>query len=152
MKVLIAKAPSRSGWTKFHRDGLCSGLRKGELADGADYVSRELGDLPDNVKPCQFECCFQGYSTAADLKSRVHGSPTPKPARGVRVGQLVTFREVGHSETKTIRLVDGGANRADGELPRDTPIAKGLLGHEAGEVVDIQLPSRVLLVEILKVK
>ncbi len=151
MKVLIAKAPPPAEWTKFHRDAGCSGLRKGELADGATYVERELEELPDTVKPCQFPCCFQGYQTAGELKSRVHDRPAPRPERGIRVGQVVEFRELGGREVTGVRIVRGAASRAKGELSADTAIARGLLGHEAGEVVEISLPRKVMRIEILKV-
>jgi hypothetical protein len=152
MKVLIAEAPGRTGWTKFHRDFACSGLRKGELADGADYVERDLEEPPDSVKPCQFPCCFQGYDTAAALKTRVRSRSIPASVTGIRVGQAVEFRELGDSETKSWRIVRGAANPAEGELSAGSPIARGLIGREPGDVVDIALPSRVLRVEIVDVR
>lgn len=151
MKVLIAEAPQPKGWTKFHRDTGCAGLRKGEVADGAHYVERDLDELPDTVKPCQFECCFQGYQTAADLKAKVQDRPAGQPLTGIRIGQEVEFRELGGRETETWRIVRGAADRAAGELSSDTPIARALLGHEEGAVVDIALPNKVLRVEIVKV-
>src|SRR4051794_36649469 len=102
MKVLIAQGPTPRTWTKFHRDPWCSGLRKGEVADGATYVERELEDLPDAVKPCQFPCCFQGYSTAADLRAKVHDRSPTRPVSGIRIGQEVEFRELDGSEAKRL--------------------------------------------------
>src|SRR4051812_15763738 len=104
MKVLIAEAPGRVGWTKFHRDPGCSGLRKGELADGANYVEHELEELPDTVKPCQFPYYFQGYETPADLNARVRTRTASHPVTGIRVGQEVEFRELGESEVKRWRI------------------------------------------------
>jgi hypothetical protein len=152
MKVLVAKAPTPSGWSRFHRDAGCPGLRKGEVTHGAEYVAVELADLPDKVLPCQFECCFPGYETAADLTARVHSRPVSRPVTGIRVGQEVEYRELGESETKRWRIVPGAANPDEGELSANTPIARALIGREPGEVVDIALPSRVMRVEIGRVR
>lgn len=151
MKVLIAHAPSPSGWTKFHRDSNCSGLRKGEVSDGAEYVLRDLEDLPDTVKPCQFEYCFKGYSSASELKSKVHGPAKSSPARGVRVGQRVTFRELGSSEEFTRKIVSDPADASVGEISKGSEIAKALLGHEIGEVVEIPQRQSVARYEIVAI-
>jgi hypothetical protein len=148
MKVLIAEAPN--GFTKFHRDANCSGLRHGEVTWGADYVARDLEELPDTVEPCQFPCCFQGYKGAGDLKARVHDRAASPPPKGVRIGQAVRFRELGRAE-QTVKIVRRNADRTKGELSAETPIARGLLGSEVGEVVDIALPGKVMRVEILSV-
>jgi Transcription elongation factor, GreA/GreB, C-term len=152
MKVLVAKAPTSSGWSRFHRDAGCPGLRKGEVTHGAEYVAVELADLPDKVLPCQFECCFPGHETAADLTSRVHSRPAARPATGIRIGHEVEYRELGGSETEMWRIVRGAANLNEGELSANTPIARALIGREPGEVVDIALPNRVVRVEIGRVR
>jgi hypothetical protein len=151
VKVLIAEAPAPLGFTKFHRDANCSGLRKGELADGATYVARELDALPDTVKPCQFPCCFQGYESARDLKARVLERPSAQPVSGIRAGDEVEFRELGEDESRRRRLVKGAADQARGELSVDSPIGRGLLGHEEGQIVDIALPRKTIRMEILSV-
>jgi hypothetical protein len=153
VKVLIAYNPGYSQpWSRFHRDANCSGLRKGEDANGLDYELHELEDLPETVKPCQFETCFKGYETRADLLARVHDRPVPKPRTGIQVGQEVEYRELGKAETTTIRIVPGASNPSEGELSVGTPIAKALLGHEPGEVVPIKLPNRVIRGEIVDVR
>jgi len=149
VKVLIARAPGPKKWTKFHRDPNCSGLRKGEIADGAQYVLRDLDDLPDTVEPCRFDCCFPGSVTTADLRTRGAVNAEPKPARDVRVGHEVEFRNLATGKAERRRIVQGSAKSPD-ELSAEAPIAKGLLGHEPGEVVDIELPSgKVIRVEIV---
>lgn len=151
MKVLIAATPAEEGWTKFHSDANCAGLRNGEVTYGAEYVWRDLEDLPANVRPCHFECCFPGYATAAELRSKVRSRIPSPPPRGIRVGQQVKFRYLDTNEERTVTVVHGPGNAAAGELSKDTGIAKALVGHEPGEVVDVGPPHRVRRLEILEV-
>lgn len=149
MKVLIARAPKPKNWTKFHNDPNCSGLRKGEDADGAQYVLRDLDDLPDNVKPCKF--CFPGAERKADVNASGVLDSGPRLSKGVRVGHVVEFRDLVTAKSERWRIVSGPSTAPD-ELSAETPIAKGLLGHEPGEVVDIELRNgRVRRVEITAV-
>ncbi|UJA20960.1 hypothetical protein HJD18_12555 [Thermoleophilia bacterium SCSIO 60948] len=149
VKVLVARGPKPGTWTRIHRDPGCSGLRKGELADGASYLELDLDDLPESVKPCQFPCCYQGYATASDLKRRV-GTPS-RPAEGIRVGQEVEFRKLGGSELMRRRIVRGPADRSKDELSDETPIARAMIGREAGDVADAELPGKTIQIEIVRV-
>jgi transcription elongation GreA/GreB family factor len=122
------------------------------VAHGAEYVERDLEELPDSVKPCQFPCCFQGYASVSDLTKRVHDkSPARRSPSGIQVGQEVSFRQVDQQRVTTVRIVHGAGDPAKGELSRETPIAKALLGCEQGEVVEVALPQRVMQVEITEV-
>ena len=130
MKVLISgDGTAASRYTSFHRDANCSGLRKGEVAHGATYNDVDLDDLPETVQPCRFECCYPGATTAS-LKRRVHDARKPKT--GLQVGQTVTYRELGESETTTWRLVDGPTDVDRRELSIKSPIAKSLIDMHGG--------------------
>ena len=56
-------------------------------------------------------------------------------------GAVMEYTIVGESE----------ANFREGKLAVGTPIAKALLGHKKGEVVDVQVPSGLIKFEIIDI-
>ncbi len=62
--------------------------------------------------------------------------------KNVKLGQQVTYTIVTESE----------ANLREGKISITTPIAKGLLGHKVGEIVDVQVPAGKIQFEILKIE
>lgn len=48
-------------------------------------------------------------------------------------------------------VADGEADLASGKLSVNSPIGKGLLGKEVGDVADIQVPNGVLKFDILEI-
>lgn len=48
-------------------------------------------------------------------------------------------------------VADGEANLKEKKIASSTPIAKGLLGHKVGDVVDIKVPSGMMKFEILEI-
>ena len=120
-------------------------------------VARAHGDLRENAE----------YDTAkeakAQLESRIRtledkltrakvvdttNAPTDKVYFGTivelknkKTGDLITYTFVAEDETDISK----------GRLSIATPIAKALLGHKKGEVVDIKIPAGVISYEILKI-
>ena len=43
------------------------------------------------------------------------------------------------------------ANLKEGKIAANTPIAKGLLGKQVGDIVDIQVPSGIMTFEIVDI-
>lgn len=71
----------------------------------------------------------------------------------VSVGKSVTFKELPDEEPESYVIV--GAAEADpmeGKISNDSPIAKGLIGHQVGEEVTINIPAGSMKVKILKVE
>ncbi len=62
--------------------------------------------------------------------------------KNVKLGQQVTYTIVTESE----------ANLREGKISITTPIAKGLLGHKVGEVVEVQVPAGKMQFEIIKIE
>ena len=48
-------------------------------------------------------------------------------------------------------VADSEANMRDKKIGASTPIAKGLLGHKTGEVVEIRVPAGLMKFEILEI-
>ncbi|MDD2198798.1 MAG: GreA/GreB family elongation factor, partial [Bacteroidales bacterium] len=58
-----------------------------------------------------------------------------------KINKIVKYTIVAESE----------ADIKQNKISVETPIAKGLLGKKAGDIVDIQVPSGVLTFEILEI-
>jgi len=64
----------------------------------------------------------------------------------------VTIQNVSNKAKMKYRLVaDGEAELAAGKISVDSPIGKGLLGKEKGDIVDIHTPGGVMQFEIIDI-
>lgn len=48
-------------------------------------------------------------------------------------------------------VAENEANIREGKISVDSPIGKGLLGHEVGDVVDVNIPAGIMQLEILEI-
>ena len=70
----------------------------------------------------------------------------------VQILTTVTLRDVKKNREMKYTLVsDGEANLREGKLSINTPIAKALIGHKVGEVVEVKIPAGILNLEILNI-
>jgi transcription elongation factor GreA len=72
------------------------------------------------------------------------------PSTGLRFGQSVTVRDLASGETKRWKIDAAiGEEKRAGALAAQSPIARALLGHHAGDTVTVGLPrgTRQLLIE-----
>ena len=77
--------------------------------------------------------------------SLVHGT--------VQVGAVIEIQEEGEEDTETYSIV--GAPEADASQNRisnESPIGKAVLGHKAGDTVEVSAPAGSYRIKILKVK
>jgi hypothetical protein len=165
MQVWALRNPSGSFRGKFHRHDSydCAGRRMYEESypDQEDYVLVDILNLPPRHGACQFECCFRGLPDAAAVACRygaiLGGPPAPAraarpvPAKGLRIGQRVTYREVHAGKTHTWTIVSGAPDRATREISATSPIASALLGSNAGDRLTIARPTGPLEIEVLAV-
>lgn len=145
MRVLISGQPGT--YTRFHRDDNCPGVRMAEDTHDAVYRQVELNDLPPDVKPCGFDCCFPGKESAADVKGMF--VPSTVETSGIRSGQWVTFRPLGADKSTRKKIVRTAPMSKHDEISAGSPYAKAMLGHEAGHVVDVELPKGTIQIEII---
>ena len=69
----------------------------------------------------------------------------------IGLGSTVVVLDVDKGEEMTIRLVTSEeADVAKGQLSTSSPIGRGLIGKEVGDVVKIQIPGGTRELEILK--
>jgi transcription elongation factor GreA len=78
----------------------------------------------------------------------------PDPADGeLGVGELARVRDLDTGEWVEYRIVGAGeANPASGSISYASPVGSALLGRRVGEVIEVEVPSGVLRLEILEIE
>ena len=131
-------------------------VREKEVAD-LIREARSFGDLSENSEYDEAKT-EQGklYSKIAEIKNLIENAEIVEEIEGVDkvgIGSVVTVREVGMSELETYEIVGSQeANPMSGKISDDSPFGRGLYGHRAGEIVDIDAPVGTLKFEILKIE
>lgn len=70
----------------------------------------------------------------------------------VQIMNRVTIKNVANGMTMEYTIVaDSEANLKEKKIASSTPIAKGLLGHKVGDVVEIRVPSGLMKFEIVNI-
>ena len=68
------------------------------------------------------------------------------------VGSVVKVKDIEFDEVDEYRLV--GTVEADpmnNRISNESPVGRALLGHKAGEIIDVEVPAGVIKLEILEV-
>ncbi len=130
-------------------------VREKEVADQI-REARSFGDLSENSEYDEAKT-EQGklYSKIAELKNLIDNAEIVEEVAGVDkigIGSVVTVQEVGQSETETYEIVGSQeANPMSGRISDDSPFGRGLVGHKAGETVNVEAPVGVLKFKIIKI-
>lgn len=70
----------------------------------------------------------------------------------VLIRSIVKMKNLSINKEMTYTLVaDAEANLAEGKISVESPIGKGLLGKEVGDIAEINVPNGVLKIEILDI-
>jgi len=70
----------------------------------------------------------------------------------VQILNKVTIRNMKSNQQMTYTLVaESEANLKENKIAVSTPIAQGLMGRKAGDVVDIKVPSGIMTFEIVEI-
>ena len=112
--------------------------------------AREKGDLSENA---EYDAARerQGMLEAkiAELKSLIAGARIIDESKintdEVQLLTKVTIKNVANKAKMTYTIVtETESNLREGKISITTPIAKGLVGHKVGDVVEIQAPAGFL--------
>lgn len=117
-------------------------IQMGDLSENADYIAakEEQGFLEGRIQELE----------ALLSKAVIIENNGKKDA--VDLGATVTIQQEGYPpETYTI-VGPTEANPVEGRISHESPIGKALLGHKAGDVVEITTASGNSKVTILKVE
>ncbi len=119
--------------------------------------AREKGDLSENA---EYDAARerQGMLEAkiAELKTLIAGARIIDESKintdEVQLLTKVTIKNVGNNMKMTYTIVtETESNLKEGKISITTPIAKGLVGHKVGDVVEIQAPAGTMKFEILDI-
>ena len=119
--------------------------------------ARDKGDLSENA---EYDAAKerQGMLEAkiAELKNLVATARIIDESKittdEVQLLNKVTIKNVGTGAQMTYTIVtETEANLREGKISISTPIAKGLLGHKVGDVVDVTAPAGTMKFEILDI-
>ena len=119
--------------------------------------AREKGDLSENA---EYDAARerQGMLEAkiAELKSLIAGARIIDESKvntdEVQLLNKVTIKNVANNAKMTYTIVtETESNLREGKISITTPIAKGLVGHKVGDVVEIQAPAGTMKFEILDI-
>ncbi|MBP5687458.1 MAG: transcription elongation factor GreA [Muribaculaceae bacterium] len=119
--------------------------------------AREKGDLSENA---EYDAARerQGMLEAkiAELKSLIAGARIIDESKistdEVQLLTKVTIKNLGNNIKMTYTIVtETESNLKEGKISITTPIAKGLVGHKVGDVVEIQAPAGIMKFEILDI-
>ena len=70
----------------------------------------------------------------------------------ISVGSLVKVKDIEFDEISEYRLV--GTVEADpmsNRISNESPVGRALLGHKAGETIDVEVPAGIIKLEILEI-
>ena len=130
------------------------GERRLEIAEMLK-IARGFGDLSENAEydAAKNEQAKNEYDIAVleDELQHVHIiDETTLASGGVNIGTSVTVRNAKNGFETTYQIV--GTTEADprkGKISNESPIGAALMGHKAGEKVDVHTPGGLLELEIV---
>ncbi len=120
--------------------------------------ARDKGDLSENA---EYDGAKerQGMLEAkiAELKSLIASARIIDESKittdEVQLLTKVTMRNMKNKAKMTYTIVtEAEANLLEGKIAITTPIAKGLLGHKVGDIVEVHAPAGDIKFEILKIE
>ena len=147
---------TQEGLDKLKKD-LAEALAQRPVISAAIAEAREKGDLSENA---EYDAAREAQGLLevkiAKLKDLVANA---KVIDGSQIGtdkvQMMNKVKVENVALKTVMeftiVGDTEADFAHGKLAATTPIAKALLGHSKGEVVEAKVPSGIMKFKILDI-
>lgn len=116
----------------------------GDLSENAEYDSakNEQAELEERIDKLEDMMKRARIVSEADMKGDV-----------VSVGLTITVKDLGMDEEEVYTIV--GATESDpfnGKISNESAVGKALLGHKAGDVVDVEVPDGFIRYEILKIE
>ncbi|MDR0419815.1 MAG: transcription elongation factor GreA [Prevotellaceae bacterium] len=116
---------------------------KGDLSENAEYDAAKEAQGLLEMKIANMENMLANAKIIDDSKI-----DTSK----VQILNTVKIKNLGNKSIMTYTLVtESEANLKEGRLSIATPIAKALMGKKKGDVVEVQVPSGTMKLEILEI-
>ena len=119
--------------------------------------AREKGDLSENA---EYDAAKERHgmleAKISELKNLVATARIIDESKistdEVQLMNKVTLKNLNNKAKMTYTVVsETEANLREGKISITTPIAKALLGHKVGDVVEVKVPAGVMKFEILEI-
>ncbi|MBR1406615.1 MAG: transcription elongation factor GreA [Bacteroidales bacterium] len=147
---------TQEGLDKLKKD-LADALAQRPVISAAIAEAREKGDLSENA---EYDAARDAQALLelkiANLKNMVANAKVIDESQvntdTVQMLTRVKFQNVANKMTMEYTIVgETEADFAHGKLAATTPIAKALMGHKVGEVVEAQVPQGIIKFKILDI-
>lgn len=116
---------------------------KGDLSENAEYDAAKEAQGMLEMKIAQLKDLVANARIIDESKLTTDE---------VQLMSVVTIKNVKNGATQKYTIVaDSEANLREMKISTSTPIAKGLMGHKVGDVVDITVPAGVMQFEIMDI-
>lgn len=147
---------TQEGYDKLKKE-LADALAQRPVISAQIAEARDKGDLSENA---EYEAAREAQGLLeikiAKLKDQVSSARVIDESQiGTDKIQMLNKVKVKNLTTgKTMEFTIVGENEADfamGKLAATTPIARALMGHSRGEIVDARVPSGIIKFEILDI-
>ena len=116
---------------------------KGDLSENAEYDAAKEAQGMLEMKISQLKDLVANARIIDDSKLNTHE---------VQILNTVTIKNVNNgAQMKYTIVAESEANIKEHKSASATPIAKGLMGHKVGDVVDIRVPSGMMQFEIVDI-
>ena len=121
--------------------------------------ARSFGDLSENSEYDEAKAeQAKLYSQIAEIKDLISNAEivdnleVDLPKDSVTLGSVIDVIDLEDDFEQTFEIVGSQeANPREGRISDDSPVGKGLHGHRAGEIVEIEAPAGVLKFKIVSV-
>ncbi|MBN1452637.1 MAG: transcription elongation factor GreA [Anaerolineales bacterium] len=124
-------------------DRLHEAMEGGELIENAEYEAAKNEQAFVEGRIQELEMLLATARVIEDDKKRKVDS--------IQVGSTVTIQEDGYEEETYTIVGAAEANPRDGKISNESPIGKSILGHRAGDEVQVEAPDGSYKVRILKI-
>ena len=117
--------------------------RYGDLSENSEYESAKDEQAMVESRIAQIENMLQ-YAEIIDNEDVDKDE--------VSMGRTITIQELPDEEPEEYQIVgESESDPFNGKISNESPMAKGLLGHKVGEVVDVDVPNGTIKLKIIKV-
>ena len=115
----------------------------GDLSENSEYESAKDEQAMVESRIAQIENMLQ-YAEIIDNEDVDKDE--------VSMGRTITIQELPEEEPEEYQIVgESESDPFNGKISNESPMAKGLLGHKVGEVVEVEVPNGTLKLKIIKV-
>lgn len=115
----------------------------GDLSENSEYESAKDEQAMVESRIAQIENMLQ-YAEIIDNEDVDKDE--------VSMGRTITIQELPDEEPEEYQIIgESESDPFNGKISNESPMAKGLLGHKVGEVVEVEVPNGTIKLKIVKV-